>query len=307
MIIDSHTHISVTTKGGSFELSKKKLLSEMKKNKITKAIVIPDNISNPRCADMEAVAKLIKNEPKLSMVASLKIKNINHKNINIIKKLFNKKQALGFKIFPGHDPIYPTDKRWLPVIKLCMRYNLPLIIHTGVNSGNKATAKYNDPKYIIKLARNFKNLKIIIAHYFWPRLDYCFKITNGFGNIYFDTSALADEEIINESGGLKKIKEILIKTILRKSDSVLFGTDWPIGNIKKHIDLINSLPISQLAKESIFSKNAIKLFRIQKEPRIRLKMIPGLLEPAVHLKNYSCNKALILYHKFASGFVQQSH
>ena len=92
MIIDSHTHISVTTKGGNFELSKKKLLAEMKKNKIDKTIVIPDNISNPLCADMEAVIKLIKNEPKLLMVASLKIENINYKNIYLIKKLFIKKQ-----------------------------------------------------------------------------------------------------------------------------------------------------------------------------------------------------------------------
>jgi predicted TIM-barrel fold metal-dependent hydrolase len=87
-------------------------------------------------------------------------------------------------------------------------------------------------------------------------------MTEGFDNIYFDTSALADQEIIKESGGIKKIREILTKTILRKPDSVLFGTDWPIGNIEKHINLINSLPISKSEKENIFSKNAIKLFKI---------------------------------------------
>lgn len=263
MIIDSHIHISIITKSGSFELVKQKLLDEMKKNKVARAIVIPDNVPNPQCADLNTVVGLIKNEPKLSMIATLKVDQINSGNLKKLEKVFLKKQAFGFKIFPGHDPVYPTDRRWLPVFRLCQKYNWPLIIHTGVNSGNRSVAKYNDPKHIVKVAKDFKNLKIIIAHYFWPKLDYCFKITAGFDNIYFDTSALADPEITKESGGIKKIREILTKTVKRRSDSVLFGTDWPIGDLKKHIDLVNSLPITQGEKQNIFSKNAISLFKLK--------------------------------------------
>ncbi|OGY53746.1 MAG: hypothetical protein A3H67_02075 [Candidatus Buchananbacteria bacterium RIFCSPLOWO2_02_FULL_46_11b] len=265
MIIDSHLHISIITKGDSnFELVKQRLLKEMKINKVARAIVIPDNEPNPQCANLDAVIELTRNEPKLSVIATLKADQINGGNLKKIEKLFLKKQALGFKIFPGHDPVYPTDKRWRPVFKLCQNYDLPLIIHTGINSGNRSAAKYNDPKYIVKVAKNFKNLKIIIAHYFWPELDYCFKITAGFDNIYFDTSALADLEIIQESGGLKKIREILTKTVRRRSNSILFGTDWPIGSFKKHIDLINSLPLSSGEKQNIFFRNAEFAFRLKK-------------------------------------------
>ncbi len=263
MIIDSHVHISIIKEEDNFELVKQTLLKKMKENKIDKAIIIPDNVTNPRCADLDAVIELIKNEPKLSLIATLKIDQINIVNLKKLEKLFQKKQALGFKIFPGHDPVYPTDKRWIPVFKLCQKYNQPLIIHTGINSGNWLVAKYNDPKHIIKIAKNFKKLKIIIAHYFWPKLDYCFKTTNGFDNIYFDTSALADSEVIKESGGIKKIKNILTKTIRRRANSVLFGSDWPIGDLKKHIGLINSLPISKSKKQNIFSSNAMFLFKFK--------------------------------------------
>ncbi|OGY48100.1 MAG: hypothetical protein A3D39_00065 [Candidatus Buchananbacteria bacterium RIFCSPHIGHO2_02_FULL_39_17] len=265
MIIDSHIHISIITKGdNSFELAKQRLLEEMKTNKVAQAIVIPDNEPNPKCANLDAVIELTKNEPKLAMIATLKADEINDGNLKKIDKLFLKKLALGFKIFPGHDPVYPTDQRWQPVYKLCQNYNLPLIIHTGINSGNRSVAKYNDPKHIVKVARDFKNLKIIIAHYFWPELDYCFKTTAGFDNIYFDTSALADPEIIRESGGIKKIREILTKTVRRRSGSVLFGTDWPICSFKKHIDLINSLPITSGEKQNIFSHNAEFVFGLKK-------------------------------------------
>ncbi|OGY44611.1 MAG: hypothetical protein A3J62_00855 [Candidatus Buchananbacteria bacterium RIFCSPHIGHO2_02_FULL_38_8] len=264
MIIDSHIHISKTSKVGSFDLVKTKLLKEMGLNGITKALVIPDNVPNPQCADLEAVIKLIKNEPKLSMVATLKIEQINKESLKKIEGLFLKKQALGFKIFPGHDPVYPTDKKWLPIFGLCLKYGLPLIIHTGINSNNKSVAKYNDPKHIIKVAKNFKNLNIIIAHYFWPRLDYCFKMTEGFKNIYFDTSALADPEVVSKSDGIKKIREILTKTIKRRVNSVLFGTDWPMCQIKPHIKLINSLPLNQMEKDNIFYRNFLSIFKLKR-------------------------------------------
>lgn len=265
MIIDSHAHISIITKKDSnFDLVKQNLLKEMKLNKVSKTIIIPDNEQNPKCANLDAVIELTKNEPKLARIATLKANEIDGGNLKRIKKLFLKKLALGFKIFPGHDPVYPTDKRWLPIFKLCEEYNLPLIIHTGINSNNRSVAKYNDPKHIVKVATDFKNLKIIIAHYFWPKLDYCFKMTTNFNNIYFDTSALADPEIIKESGGLKKIREILAKTVRRRVNSVLFGTDWPIGGLKKHIGLINSLPIASEEKQKIFFHNVQFVFGLKK-------------------------------------------
>ncbi|MBI1975631.1 MAG: amidohydrolase family protein, partial [Candidatus Vogelbacteria bacterium] len=75
--------------------------------------------------------------------------------------------------------------------------------------------------------------------------------------------ALADPEVVRASGGIKKIKEILTKTIKRKSDSVLFGSDWPMCDTKKHIALIRSLPITKEEKEAVFYKNALKLFKIE--------------------------------------------
>jgi len=263
MIIDSHIHISYLDKKKSFSDIKKDLFLNMKKNKVDYSIVIPDNVPNPQCAGLDEVISLTKDEKRLYAIGTLKITDINKKTLLKIDNLFKEKLIKGFKIFPGHDPIYPTDKRWIPVYKLCIKYDLPLIIHTGINTGNKKCAKYNDPKYIVKIAKQYPKLKIIIAHYFWPKLDYCFESTNNFNNIYFDTSALADSEVIDESGGINKIREILIKTIKRNPESVLFGTDWPMCDLKKHLDLINSLKITKEEKDKIFYKNSIKLFKLK--------------------------------------------
>lgn len=262
MIIDSHVHISVSDDKKTFLQKRADLLLNMKKNKIGRAIVISDNIHNSSCADLDTVIELTRKLPELLMVGTLQISEINKSNLKKIEKLLSKKIIRGFKIFPGHDPVYPTDKKWFPIYELCQKYDFPLIIHTGINARDEECAKYNDPKYIVKVAKLYPNLKIIIAHYFWPKLDYCFTVTEKIDNIYFDTSGLADEEVVAASGGIEKIKEILIKTIRRRQDSVIFGSDWPMCDAKAHIDLIDSLFVTKKEKEAVFAKNAIKIFNL---------------------------------------------
>ncbi|MEK7173408.1 MAG: amidohydrolase family protein [Patescibacteria group bacterium] len=263
MIIDSHVHISYFEDNKTLADAKNQLLLEMRKNKIDKAVVIPDNQPNPKCAGLDKAIQLTKNEPKLYVIGTLNILKITDSDLKKIDNLFKQKIIKGFKIFPGHDPIYPTDKRLDKIYKLCIKYELPLIIHTGINTGDTACAKYNDPKHIIKVAKKYLKLKIIIAHYFWPKLDYCYKTTDGFKNIYFDTSGLADPEVVRDSGGIKKIRKILEQTVARNPESVIFGTDWPMCDVKKHIKLIISLKIKKIEKEKIFCSNAQKVFGLK--------------------------------------------
>lgn len=262
MIIDSHVHISYIKQKRKFLDIKKELLLSMQENRVNRAIIIPDNVPNSNCCDLDTLVPLIKNDRNLFMLGTLKVSKVTKVNIYKINNLFKKRLIYGFKIFPGHDPVFPTDKRWIPIYKLCIRHKYPLVIHTGINSDNKRSAKYNNPKYITKIAKLYPELKIIISHYFWPKLDYCFLETNGFKNIYFDTSGLADSEVVRISGGIKKIKDILIKTIRRDRQSVIFGSDWPMTNIKQHIQLINSLSLTKEEKKDIFFRNAQRVFRV---------------------------------------------
>lgn len=262
MIIDSHAHISYLKQKKSFPMVKNELLADMRRNRIDYSIVIPDNLHNSACADLDTVIALTKGETRLCVIGTLKITDINKKNIAKIDALFRKKIIRGFKIFPGHDPVYPTDARWHPIYALCQKYNFPLIIHTGINTGDTKCSKYNDPKHIVKVAELYPKLKIVIAHYFWPRLDYCFSCTAGIDTIYFDTSGLADPEVVNASGGIGKIREILTKTIRRRGGSLIFGSDWPICDVKKHIGLIHSLPITEEEKKKVLYKNSLELFQL---------------------------------------------
>lgn len=264
MIIDAHVHISTYTGiSSTLELAMKKLEEEMSENNIEYAIIIPDNIENDEnIADLAKAQELIKSKKNFFLLGSPQIMQRGSSEVIKYKELIESKAIFGLKFFPGHDPYYPTDERCLPYYELCQRLNVPVIFHTGENSANAEVSKYNDPKYIVEIAKKYPQLKIIITHYFWPKLDYCYEITRNISNIYFELAATGDEEVLEKSGGIEKMKEILSKTIKDRPDKVIFGTDWPMCSIKNHIELVRSLNLSKEIEEEIFSKNAIKLYQL---------------------------------------------
>jgi len=261
MIIDSHLHLPPINGCRNFQESKLKLLSEMDRAGIDYGIIIPDNLEDSNIGDLNTVLNITEKNENLFALGVMDIQSHEESWIKKLKNHFEEGEIKGIKIFPGHDPVYPTDERFEPLYELCIKYDYPLVIHTGPSDDNTESSKYNDPKYIVKIAKEFPKLKIIIAHYFWPEIEYCYRITRGFDNIHFDTSALADKEVLNVTGE-KKMKNVLRKTVADNPESVLFGTDFSMCDFDFHLDLINSLNLPDNIRKRIFWKNASQLFSL---------------------------------------------
>jgi predicted TIM-barrel fold metal-dependent hydrolase len=262
MLIDTHEHLPEMKEGRTLEDSKEELLQELRKSNVDYAILIPDNVPHSKIGSLDELSALIEHDEHLFMMGTIDIQKDKEKHMQKLDHLFEIGRIVAIKIFPGHDTIYPTDKRLLPVYELCIKYDAPIVIHTGASSKNIEAAKYNDPKHIVKIAKEHPTLKIVIAHYFYPKVEYCYELTKPYENIYFDTSGLADEEVIEETG-LEKIKKVLTLTARERPKNVVFGTDYAMCNIKKHIELVGSLDISRGLKDRIFSGNAVELFRLK--------------------------------------------
>ncbi len=264
MIIDSHVHISLYNDNAkslpdAFGL----FLQEIERNEIGAAIIIPDNIKgSENIADLEKAIELIGERKNLFLLGSPQIIQRGSGELEKYKKLLEEGKIKGIKFFPGHDPYYPTDERCLPYYELCEKLDVPVLFHTGENSGDSECAKWNDPKYIVEIAQKYPKLKVIITHYYWPKMDYCYEITKDVPNIYFETAAMADAEVIEKSGGIEKVREILQKTIADRPDKVIFGTDWPMCKIDDHIKLVKSLGLGVELENKVFSENSINIYKL---------------------------------------------
>jgi len=263
MIIDTHVHLSIyQEQAASLKEALKKLLEEMDANQIDYAIIIPDNIENdPKIADLSIAIDLISGKNNLFLLGSPQIMQ-GSSEVDKYRELVTQGIIKGVKFFPGHDPYYPTDERCLLYYEMCQSLNVPAVFHTGENSNNPKTAKYNDPKYIVEVAGKYPNLKIVITHYYWPKIEYCYEVTKNVPNIYFELAGTADEEVLEKSGGIEKMREVLLKTIQGRSSKVVFGTDYPMCNVRSHIELVKSLNLSQEIESKIFSGNAINLYKL---------------------------------------------
>jgi len=263
MIIDAHLHLSYLDKNTKDFLDvKNDLTISMKNNSIDYAVVIPDNVPNLQCADTPTLLNIVQNEKRFFMMGTVNVFQDIDKQINSLRQLLLSKKICGIKLFPGHNPFYLTDERCKPVYELCEKHNIPVVIHTGASSKNKECAKYNDPKDIVKIVNDYKKLKVVITHFFFPEMEYCYNLTKDFQNIYYDTSAMADTEVIEESGGWDKVVDVLRRTALLKPDNILFGTDWPMCSVGEHTKLIKALKLDKNSEEKIFFKNAINLYEL---------------------------------------------
>ena len=167
----------------------------------------------------------------------------------------------GVKIYPTIQFIKPSEKRLYPLYKALEDNGIPLFIHTGCDPGLWELpyfCTYADPTNIEAIAKEFKDLTIILCHTgaysaLKPGIfvDKAIKLINKYENIYGDTSA---------------VDPYLLTYILKKINpgKILFGSDYPVvGRVwGKLINNVKLLDIPENIKRKIFFENASRIFNI---------------------------------------------
>ncbi len=265
MIIDCHTHLDdVTQTGKSAEQRLKNLLTDMRRNKIDHSFILADVPEHPKehMLSHTAMLDLIEGHKNLHLVGKVPLPVAgNKKYLKQLREHVEMKKIIGIKLYPGYEPFFPYDKRYLKVYALCENYEIPLMLHSGDVMG-KGHLKYARPIHVDDLATRYPGMKIVICHMGNPwQLDTA-AVTFKNENVYTDTSGLF----------YKRIDHLMLKFLERKieefihwngkGEKLLFGTDWPITHVADMIKLVKSLDVSAKDKRLIFSGNAKKLFKI---------------------------------------------
>jgi predicted TIM-barrel fold metal-dependent hydrolase len=232
----------------------------MRSSGIDLCVAIPDDLSGTDTADLDTLLGIAETHAEVVVVGSPYIFKYSSYEVDRLGALARAGRIKGIKLFPGHDKFYPTDRRCRVFYDLCIKHRLPVIIHTGENPGDLGSCRYNDPNHIVEVARSCPDLTVVISHYFWPRMEYCYDLTKDVANIAYDTSGMADAEVVEKSGGIGAIRDILQKTLLLKPGGVMFGSDWPGCSQGEHLNLIASLDVASDVKERVLSTNALKTF-----------------------------------------------
>ena len=188
-----------------------------------------------------------------------------------IEELLKEKKVFGIKMYPGYQHFEPSDERVFPVADLCVRYNKPLLFHSGTvyDSTGGADLRYAHPIFVDRLAMRFPKCKIIIAHFGFPYFLETASLVSKNANVYTEISGTIDS-VVSESATRDLLRQYTydVKRALMYfpeiRGKIMFGTDYggedtPLNQIDPYIKLVKSV-FSRKEQQHVFAGLAENLF-----------------------------------------------
>ena len=252
MIIDAHMHLPIETGCISLYQKKERLLYEMLINHVSGGIVISDSYIESSIGSMDECVELFKETENIYVVGGISPYIEFQAQFMKLQKYLDEKLLVGIKLFTGHEAFYLTDERLKEIYELAIRYNVPVLFHSGWDN-----SQYSDVMLVSVIAKKYPALKLIACHCFYPELEKCMSLME-FENVIFDLSSIADD-ISNRV----RVSTIVKRIIDRVPNRVIFGSDFSCCSQKEHIEFIKELKLTKSIEDNIFWRNAKTVYNLQ--------------------------------------------
>lgn len=153
----------------------------------------------------------------------------------------------GIKLHPDFQKFNIDDEKAEKFYKHAGE-NFPILFHIGDDRFD-----FSKPDRLIKIAKKFKSVTFIAAHFGGYRCWGEYQKYKGLTNVYFDTcsslpfiSPKTAKEIIDTLG----------------ADKFFFATDFPMWDAKEELNRFNKIPLTEKEREMILSGNIKRLLNL---------------------------------------------
>ena len=173
-----------------------------------------------------------------------------------------KKGAKGVKTVPNSLRIYVNDPRYWPVYDFCNRTGLPLLSPSGAGGPFEGSGwdGWGRPTLFKYAFEEFKNLKVIMAHFGGPYYQDVVDMARKYPGFYTDISSQVglwdDPGHMTTQEGVEWIRKAGV-------DKVLYGTNYPGSDPVVFAEKLKKLPLKDNELEKVASGNAKQLLGIK--------------------------------------------
>ncbi len=185
-IIDAHLHLPWPEEYPTIEKKLKRLQEEMHYHNIEHGLLISDSLLETNIGNNEECLWAVNQVKNLSLVFAFSPLSRLEEQLEYLEELLKEKKLVGLKLYPGHEDYCLNDPRLGEPIKLCLEYQIPLLIHTEWNADSYP--QYGHPYFVKQLAEKNEDLKIVACHVWLPRVLESFQQTQELKNVYYDLS-----------------------------------------------------------------------------------------------------------------------
>ncbi|MBM3706788.1 MAG: hypothetical protein FJW69_00380 [Actinobacteria bacterium] len=239
-IIDTHFHLGDW--GNEIDYSEDTVISALEKNNLEAMILQPFPVAKDHMDVHLRISNLAKKNPgKFFGIISINPYCEDKEYNKSVEKIINFGSFVGIKLHPLGHSISPISIDAKKVYEIAKKHNLPVMIHTGLTS-------MGDPALALVPAKNYPEIKFILAHSGWSHATQAMVTANQYDNIYLETSwtSIFDKSAIVRGVGSKK---------------VMFGSDG-LENIEVEITQYKNLNLDNKDLENIFNNTARDVFSI---------------------------------------------
>jgi uncharacterized protein len=166
----------------------------------------------------------------------------------------------GVSIEPGASftAMYADDKKLYPIYERCQELELPISITISGMLGTMVgyDVAYGSPTPVIRVAKAFPKLKIIISHGAWPNVMPMMEVAFLCENVYVSPDLYING--IYTPGSQEYIKAARFFL----GDRLLFGTAYPSRPLKESVEAFRQWELPRELEEKILFRNAARLLKI---------------------------------------------
>ncbi len=262
-ILDAHVHLPWQDEFDTVESKYIRLKEELKKNNENYAIVIADSIKETNIGNNEEVLNVIKNDPNLFMIFGYSPLEGQEEQLIQAETYLKNNWIKGIKLYPGHENFSMNDISLKAVFDLCIKYNVPLTVHTEWNAD--IWPQYSHPQFIREIAKKYPDLNIVCSHMWLAKALFSYNIIKDLSNVYIDISAFMMGEDLIKKHGFPDFEECIniLQTLTKEiPDRIIYGSDYGSLSIKDHLELIEKADIDPLTKHKLLFENANRVYRL---------------------------------------------
>jgi predicted TIM-barrel fold metal-dependent hydrolase len=174
-----------------------------------------------------------------------------------IREMVEQHGAKGIKLHQGLQRFYLHDERMLPICRLCIETNLPILAHSGPVRGAE---QYAEPRAYAEALKTYPELRLVLAHLGGGAWRQTAEIARAYPNVYFDCSEIIEWTGAPNAPSDRELAQLILDV---GSERVMMASDFPWYDIGHAAERILELPLlSKEQKEAILGVNAMRILKL---------------------------------------------
>jgi predicted TIM-barrel fold metal-dependent hydrolase len=203
--------------------------------------------------DNDQIAQLVSNHPELVGVGSIDPHRLGA--TGAVAEAERAVRTLGLKAINlepgfGSPPRHFDDPLLLPIYDALQAWTAPVFLMTGPTTPDLA---YNSPDAVGRVARAFPQLRIVVHHGAWPRVNEIIGVAFRYSNV-----TLVPDMYIFQPGGSLYVEAANAAL----EDQIAFGSSYPFRAMAQSIEDYEKLGFRSAVLEKIFFSNTAALLNL---------------------------------------------